>query len=108
MTQTLFADEKRSIQLAPGAGAAGRICDRASRTPHGLPPLFSHLANKPVLLVGGGQVPERKARCCLDAGACVTLVSPALCPELQPLADRQILRWLKEPFSPGIWMRCGW
>lgn len=64
-------------------------------------PLFSHLANKSVLLVGGGQVAERKARLLLDAGACVTLVSPALCPELQPLADNQNLRWIKEPFAPG-------
>ena len=64
-------------------------------------PLFSHLANKSVLLVGGGQVAERKARLLLDAGACVTLVSPTLCPELQPLADNQTLRWIKEPFAPG-------
>jgi len=34
-------------------------------------PLFSHLANK------------------------------SLCPELQPLADNQTLRWIKEPFAPG-------
>ena len=31
-------------------------------------PIFCRLDNKPVLLIGGGEVAERKARLLLDAG----------------------------------------
>src|SRR6201999_3081975 len=40
-------------------------------------PVFLSLAQRPVLIVGGGQVAVRKARGLLDAGARVTVVSPA-------------------------------
>ena len=62
-------------------------------------PIFSHLANKSVLLVGGGPVAERKARLLLDAGARITLVAPELCPDLHTLALDNALIWLAQPFA---------
>ncbi len=71
-------------------------------------PIFCRLDNKPVLLVGGGEVAERKARLLLDAGARLTVVSPELDPELAELADSGTIEWLAGEFEPaqltGKWL----
>ncbi|MGY6040058.1 siroheme synthase CysG [Aeromonas sp. AE23HZ002T15] len=71
-------------------------------------PIFCRLDNKPVLLVGGGEVAERKARLLLDAGARLTVVSPELDPELAALADTGTIDWLAGEFEPaqltGKWL----
>lgn len=71
-------------------------------------PLFCQLEHKPVLLVGGGEVAERKARLLLDAGACLTLVAPEVEPALAALAEEGALTWRAEPFAPahleGMWL----
>ncbi|MGK4474869.1 siroheme synthase CysG [Aeromonas molluscorum] len=71
-------------------------------------PIFCRLDNKPVLLVGGGEVAERKARLLLDAGARLTVVSPVLDPELAELADNGSIEWLADEFAPaqltGKWL----
>ncbi len=41
-------------------------------------PVALNLANRRVLIVGGGAVAARKAAACLDAGAQVSIVAPAL------------------------------
>ncbi|MEI4966763.1 siroheme synthase CysG [Aeromonas caviae] len=71
-------------------------------------PIFCRLDNKPVLLVGGGEVAERKARLLLDAGARLTVVSPELDPELAELAANGTIEWLAGEFAPqqlaGKWL----
>ena len=47
------------------------------------------------ILVGGGAVAARKARGLIDAGADITVVSPALHPDLQALSDAQRIRWIQ-------------
>ena len=61
-------------------------------------PIFCRLDNKPVLLVGGGEVAARKARLLLDAGARQTLVAPELDPELAGLAADGTIDWLAGEF----------
>lgn len=51
-----------------------------------LMPLFLKLEGRAVLLVGGGPVATAKAQALVDTGAAVTIVSPALTPELAALA----------------------
>ncbi len=71
-------------------------------------PIFCRLDNKPVLLVGGGEVAERKARLLLDAGAQLTVVAPELDPELAELAANGSIEWLDAEFAPaqltGKWL----
>lgn len=71
-------------------------------------PIFCRLDNKPVLLVGGGEVAERKAHLLLDAGARLTVVSPTLDPELAALATSGTIDWLAAEFEPahltGKWL----
>ncbi|MFQ2634336.1 siroheme synthase CysG [Aeromonas caviae] len=71
-------------------------------------PIFCRLDNKPVLLVGGGEVAERKARLLLDAGAQLTVVAPDLDPELAELAANGNIEWLDAEFAPahltGKWL----
>lgn len=71
-------------------------------------PIFCRLDNKPVLLVGGGEVAERKARLLLDAGALLTVVAPELDPELAELAANGSIEWLDAEFAPaqltGKWL----
>ncbi|MFL9599187.1 siroheme synthase CysG [Aeromonas dhakensis] len=71
-------------------------------------PIFCRLDNKPVLLVGGGEVAERKARLLLEAGAQLTVVAPELDPELAELAANGSIEWLAGEFAPaqltGKWL----
>ncbi|MFB2829590.1 siroheme synthase CysG [Aeromonas jandaei] len=71
-------------------------------------PIFCRLDNKPVLLVGGGEVAERKARLLLDAGARLTVVAPELDPELAELAANGSIEWLAGEFASeqlaGKWL----
>ncbi|MFQ2030366.1 siroheme synthase CysG [Aeromonas veronii] len=71
-------------------------------------PIFCRLDNKPVLLVGGGEVAERKTRLLLDAGAQLTVVAPELDPELAELAANGSIEWLAGEFASeqlaGKWL----
>ncbi|MFM9758265.1 siroheme synthase CysG [Aeromonas dhakensis] len=71
-------------------------------------PIFCRLDNKPVLLVGGGEVAQRKTRLLLDAGAQLTVVAPELDPELAELAANGSIEWLAGEFAPaqlaGKWL----
>ena len=50
-------------------------------------PMFLDVENKPILVVGGGEVACRKVDSLLRAGADVTLVSPKVEPYLKQLVD---------------------
>jgi precorrin-2 dehydrogenase/sirohydrochlorin ferrochelatase len=51
-------------------------------------PVFLDVRERPCVVVGGGQVAERKAVALFDAGADLTVVSPKLTSHLRALADK--------------------
>ena len=62
-------------------------------------PVFALIAARPCLVVGGGSVGERKIQDLLEAGARVTVVSPALTPILAARAARGEIRHLAGDFQ---------
>lgn len=65
-------------------------------------PLFADLRQRPVLVVGGGDVAARKILLLQRAGAKVRVVARRLCPELQQRVDCASIQWLGETFSVGM------
>jgi precorrin-2 dehydrogenase/sirohydrochlorin ferrochelatase len=65
-------------------------------------PLFLDLVDKPVLVVGGGEVASRKVEALLKAGADVTIVSPSLVDFLAKLANDHQVRWVQRFYSSDI------
>ena len=69
-------------------------------------PIFCQLRGRDCLLVGGGDVAERKARLLLDAGARLTVNALAFSRQFQAWADSQMLTLVKAPFNPALLDPC--
>lgn len=65
-------------------------------------PIMLDVEGKACCVVGGGRVAERKTRGLLQAGASVTVISPACTPELDKLAAAGDVRAIRRPYSPGM------
>ncbi|ARN65816.1 TPA: siroheme synthase [Vibrio vulnificus] len=65
-------------------------------------PLFMDLENKPVLVVGGGEVASRKIEALLNVGAKVTIVSPTLVDELHRWVEENRCYWVKNFYSSEL------
>ncbi len=57
------------------------------------------LEKRPCLVVGGGPIAARKVGSLLEAGACVTVVSPVLCPALAELKQERCIRHKPRAFA---------
>lgn len=64
-------------------------------------PVFLDIADKPVVVIGGGAVAEQKIGGLLDAGAKVTIVSPDLNETLTELRDSGRLTHIEREYKPG-------
>ncbi|MCW4454677.1 siroheme synthase CysG [Flavobacterium sp. MXW15] len=72
-------------------------------------PLFADLRGRPVLVVGGGAVAERKVEALLHAGALPRVGAPQLTPRLHELAQAQRVEWLhghfeESWFAGSLWL----
>lgn len=64
-------------------------------------PIMLDLSGQKVVVIGGGNVAERKVIALLEAGAAVIVVSPSLCAVLASLAGEGKLEWLSRVYAPG-------
>ena len=62
-------------------------------------PVLLHLQDKPVAVVGGGQVAARKVEHLLNAGARVLLISPEIAPAIVPRCDNGDVRWIQSAYQ---------
>jgi len=62
-------------------------------------PLFAAVKDRPVLVIGGGEIAARKIAFLRRAGAHVQVVAQRLEPQLQQLADAQSIHWLATEFD---------
>ena len=64
-------------------------------------PVFLDIADKPVVVIGGGNVALQKVEGLVDAAAQVTVVSPELNEEIQKLRDDGKIMHIKRPYQRG-------
>lgn len=62
-------------------------------------PIFADIRNKPVLVVGGGDVAARKIELLRRAGARVQIASKALCEELAALHHEGLVEWRAKAYQ---------
>jgi uroporphyrin-III C-methyltransferase / precorrin-2 dehydrogenase / sirohydrochlorin ferrochelatase len=64
-------------------------------------PIFFNINNRHCVVIGGGEVATRKVMMLLKAHAAITLISPAVCAELQALIDVDKIKYQKTSFEPS-------
>ena len=64
-------------------------------------PIFVEMQGRPVLLVGGGHVALEKIGKLVTAGARVTVVAPALIPEVREFIDHGEAKWHQRSYVSG-------
>ncbi len=64
-------------------------------------PVFVNLTGKCVVVVGGGEVAERKVASLSGTGAEITVISPDLTAQLLSLAKSNAIQWQKRNYSRG-------
>lgn len=62
-------------------------------------PLFINLEDKPILVIGGGVIAERRIRSLLEFGCKITVVSPNLTDKLEQFAETGKIVWRNEVYS---------
>ena len=65
-------------------------------------PIFCQLRQRACLLVGGGDIAERKARLLMDAGAELTVCALSFTPQFHLWAEQQALTLVCQPFDAAL------
>ncbi|MFF2506755.1 uroporphyrinogen-III C-methyltransferase [Streptomyces sp. NPDC058067] len=64
-------------------------------------PVGLRLAGRRVVVLGGGQVAQRRLPALIAAGADIHLISPTATPSVEAMADGGELTWTKRPYADG-------
>lgn len=64
-------------------------------------PIFVDLSGQPCLVIGGGDIAERKVESLLNAHGQITVISPALTNQLRTWATEQRITTFERPYQPG-------
>lgn len=64
-------------------------------------PILINTSDRTCVVVGGGEVAERKVRGLLEAGSSVVVISPSLSKGLRQLAEENVIRVIPHQYRPG-------
>ena len=64
-------------------------------------PVFLDLKGRACVIVGGGEIAERKIASLLECGAVITMVSPQVTPGIRAHADAEDIRWEAREYADG-------
>jgi len=64
-------------------------------------PIFLNLTGQPCIVIGGGAVAERKVEGLLQAGACVTVISPTLTSKLGSIIAEGMVHHIARRYQAG-------
>ncbi|MEU6392245.1 uroporphyrinogen-III C-methyltransferase [Streptomyces sp. NPDC046939] len=64
-------------------------------------PVGLRLTNRRTIVIGGGQVAQRRLPALIAAGADLTLISPSATPSVEAMADAGELTWIKRRYERG-------
>src|SRR5690348_4543630 len=64
-------------------------------------PVGLRLSGRRVVVLGGGQVAQRRLPALIAAGADILLVSPTVTASVEAMADAGELRWERRSYQPG-------
>ncbi|GGV82406.1 uroporphyrinogen-III C-methyltransferase [Streptomyces gelaticus] len=73
----------------------------AEHADHPAYPVGLRLSGRRVVVVGGGQVAQRRLPALIAAGADITLVSPSATPSVEAMADAGEIRWERRRYRDG-------
>ncbi|MFG2558536.1 uroporphyrinogen-III C-methyltransferase [Streptomyces sp. NPDC048496] len=73
----------------------------AEHADHPAYPVGLRLSGRRVVVVGGGQVAQRRLPALIAAGADITLVSPSATPSVEAMADAGEIRWERRRYEDG-------
>ncbi|WP_415948655.1 uroporphyrinogen-III C-methyltransferase [Streptomyces sp. KLOTTS4A1] len=64
-------------------------------------PVGLRLGGRRVVVLGGGQVAQRRLPALIAAGADITLIAPEASPSVEAMADGGEIRWVRRPYESG-------
>ena len=64
-------------------------------------PVFLNMQGQLCVVIGGGEIAERKVEALLEAGAIVTLIAPECTTGLQAMAEHPSITWHQRGYSTG-------
>ncbi|MFI1813677.1 uroporphyrinogen-III C-methyltransferase [Streptomyces sp. NPDC020422] len=77
------------------------MADHADPAEHPAYPVGLRLTGRRVVVLGGGQVAQRRLPALVAAGADVTLISPSATPSVEAMAEAGEITWIKRRYQEG-------
>ncbi|MCX5389596.1 uroporphyrinogen-III C-methyltransferase [Streptomyces sp. NPDC006482] len=77
------------------------MAEHTEITAHPAYPVGLRLAGRRVVVLGGGQVAQRRLPALIAAGAEITLISPSATPSVEAMAEAGEITWVKRRYEDG-------
>ncbi|MFD3661456.1 uroporphyrinogen-III C-methyltransferase [Streptomyces sp. NPDC058659] len=77
------------------------MAEHTENATHPAYPVGLRLASRRVVVLGGGQVAQRRLPALIAAGADITLISPSATPSVEAMAEAGEITWVKRRYEDG-------